>query len=293
MAILASGALMAVRLASAVTLERPYLGGTSGCEEEALFSIWKAANGAEVYNNPWLPPFSASYFGWLFYEVYGLWVNGGLSLAGSEDAWLPTFARLFTLLGWMAGIILYWWVLRLVWGKSWNATRWLLPGLALLAFISPLFHWWSFTARPDIWALALELVALLAAVSYSRQSKGCSWVFVVGIAAFLAWSFRPTNISVLVGFGCWLLFAGRLKVLFALAASMAIAFATTISLLGRNFIESVFVANSLSGEVLFVVALRNLTSSLSKDPLMTLSILAAMCLLIAWRRWWHDGVLEV
>src|SRR5438045_9141407 len=44
---------------------------TSGCEEEALFSLWRFAHGEAVYSDPTLLPYAISYFNWLFYLVYG------------------------------------------------------------------------------------------------------------------------------------------------------------------------------------------------------------------------------
>lgn len=276
-----------LRMSSAVTFDRPFLGNTSGCEEEALFSVWKAANGHEVYNNPWLPPFSASYFGWLFYEVYGWWVKAGLVVSGLEDAWLPTFTRFLTLLGLLACIGMFYRLLQIGVGRTVALSPSLLLGLAALVFINPLFHWWAFTTRADVWALGWELAALLAAFHYA-QSGRVRAVVLVGIFAFIAWSFRQTNISVLAGFGLWLLVNRRWKVLLPMVASMAVAFGVTMVMLGMNFIDSAFTANALSGDMLRSVAAANASSALTKDPLLTLALGGALVLVFFAGRWWHD-----
>lgn len=282
-----SATVWVLRISSAVTLDRPFLGGTSGCEEEALFSVWKAAHGQEVYNNPWLPPFSASYFGWLFYEVYGWWVQAGLAVSGLDDAWLPTLTRAFTLLGLLACIGIFYQLLQTGIGRTAALSPSILLGLAALVFINPLFHWWAFTTRADVWALVWELAALLVAIHYAQSGRLRS-VVLVGVFAFLAWSFRQTNISVLAGFGLWLLVAGRWKVLLPMAACMAVAFGATMVVLGMNFIDSAFTANALSGDMLLPIALENAVGALTKDPLLTVALGAGLVLLFFAARWWQD-----
>ena len=276
-----------LRISSAVTFDRPFLGGTSGCEEEALFSVWKAANGHEVYNNPWLPPFSASYFGWLFYEVYGWWAKAGLAVSGLEDAWLPTFTRAFTLLGLLTCIGIFYRLLQTGIGRATAFAPSLLLGLSALVFINPLFHWWAITTRADVCALAWELAALLAAFHYAQSGRLRS-VVLVGVFAFLAWSFRQTNISVLAGFGLWLLVAGRWKVLLPMVASMAVAFGATMVVLGMNFIDSAFTANALSGDMLLSVGMDNAIGAVTKDPLFTIALFSAALLVFVAARWWQD-----
>jgi hypothetical protein len=288
LALALSAIVWIMRISSAVALDRPFLGNTSGCEEEALFSVWKAANGYEVYNNPWLPPFSASYFGWLFYQVYGWWAKAGLAVSGLEDAWLPTFTRIFTLIGLLACIGVFYRLLQTGANRAATFPPSLLFGLAALVFINPLFHWWAFTTRADVWALAWELAALLAAFCYAKSGRARA-VVLVGVFAFLAWSFRQTNISVLAGFGLWLLVNRRWKVLLPMVASMAVAFGVTMAVLGMNFIDSAFTANALSGDMRSSVAIANASSALTKDPLLTLALGAAFVLVFFAGKWWHDN----
>lgn len=110
----------------------------------------------------------------------------------------------------------------------------------------------------------------------------------VGIFAFIAWSFRQTNISVLAGFGLWLLVNRRWKVLLPMVAAMAVAFGVTMVMLGMNFIDSAFTANALSGDMLRSVAAANASSALTKDPLLTLALGGALVLVFFAGRWWHD-----
>lgn len=288
-ALVLSGSLWFIRTSSAVNLERPYLGVTSGCEEEALFSVWKVAHGFPAYNSPWLPPFSHSYFGWLFYESYGLWAEFWLKVGGLEDVWLPTLARFLTLLGYFAGIGLFF---RLV--REGFQEQPLIPslGFAALVFINPLFDWWSFTVRPDIWALVFELGALLAAFRYAATQRAAH-LATIGFLAFLAWSFRPTNISILVAVGLWLLLDGKWRPLLSLVVGMAMAFATAISLLGQNFMDSVFLANAVSGEFLLGQAQRIARSALTKNPLLLLSAVITLGILTQSGKWWKESCLRL
>lgn len=288
LALALSGSLWFIRTSSAVNLERPYLGVTSGCEEEALFSVWKVAHGFAAYNSPWLPPFSHSYFGWLFYESYGLWAKIWLKLGGLEYVWLPTVARSLTLLGLFVCIGLFFRLLQ-------HGPKEFLPapaiytfGFAALVFINPLFDWWSFTVRPDIWALVFELGALLAAFRYAATQRAVH-LAAIGLLAFLAWSFRPTNISILVAVGLWLLLDRRWKPLLSLVVGMALAFAVAIGLLGENFIDSVFLANAVSGEILLGQALRIARSALTKNPLLLLSTVVTVGLLWQSGKWWKKS----
>jgi hypothetical protein len=275
------------RIASAVSIERPFLGWTSGCEEEALFSVWKATRGYTVYNNPWLPPFSGSYFGWLFYAMYGCWSALWMQITGLEDAWLPTFTRFLTLIGLLFCISTFYKLGRGIGNQIGFPRTLCMIGFSSLVFINPLFHWWSFTTRPDVWALALELGALLAALFFTSNGRP-SCVVIAGALAFLAWSFRQTNVSVLIGFGLWLLISAQWRVLLPLMAGMALAFTTTALLLGSTFIDSAFVANALSGAMVPAHAWMNALGALTKNPLLAVGLAGLLVLVFFIPRWWRN-----
>ena len=273
------------RIAGAVRLSPPFLGATSGGEEEPLFAVWKAIRGLPVYGDPWLPPFTDSAYGWLFYHAYALWSEVWLAACGLDDVWLPTVSRTFTLVGLVVAII----GLRRVLQTTPAGRGGLVWPLAAAAVVNPLFHWWSFTTRPDVWAVALELVAL-AAATRAVVSDRFAPLMPVAMACYLAWSFRQSNVSVLVGVGAVLLIAGRWRHLAALVALMAAAFGGTIVALGRSFWESAIVAMALAGSMEPARAMRIAAVSLAQDPLLAVSVVALVPLAVAWRRWWSDPV---
>src|SRR5436190_1377515 len=69
---------------------------TSGCEEEALFSIWKFTQGQAVYSDPAAVPYAISYFNWLFYWSYGAIAKMCLSVFHLPEIWLPAITRCIT-----------------------------------------------------------------------------------------------------------------------------------------------------------------------------------------------------
>lgn len=260
-----------VRLGSVSLPAEPTLAGTSGCEEEAWFSVWKSVQGLPVYSDPWSPPFAGSYFGWLFYKTYGL--ISGLVLRGwqLEEAWLPAVCRWITAGFFLLSAATYFRIFR-----SFATPRGQRIGLPVLFTVlvlgNPLFHWWSFTVRADMGALAGELLGLWFALRYVKCCRGRD-LWGVAAATYLAWSFRPTSISVLTGMGLWLLTERKWRELFQLVAGMAVAFGLSLLCLGQLFVQNVFVANVLSGELLGSVLKANVWLALKQDPLFLTAVL--------------------
>lgn len=273
------------RIAGAVRWDRPFLGATSGGEEETLFSVWKAVHGLPVYGDPWRPPFADSAYGWLFYRSYAAWSRFWLAGFGLDDTWLPTVSRGFTIVGMAVAIVALRAVFRATPGRG-GGLAW---PLAATAIVNPLFHWWSFTTKPDVWALALELVAL-AAATRAVVSRRFLPLVPVAVACSLAWSFRQSNVAVLVGTGAALLLAGRWRQFAALVAIMAAVFAASFAVLGRNFWESAIVAMALAGDMDAARGLRIGVAALAKDPLLAVSVAALVPAALACRRWWQDPV---
>jgi len=304
-ALLTGVGVWAVRVASAVRIDRPYLAATSGCEEEMLFSIWKGIRGLPIYNDPWLPPFTDSPYGWLFFGSYAAWSGWWLAALGLDDAWLPTVSRGFTLVGMIVAIAALAGLLRDTARGGMRRRAW---PLALLALANPLFHWWSFTTRPDVWAVALELVALRAGVR-AVGSRRFAPLLAAAVPAYLAWSFRQSNVSALVGLGCALALeglipaaraaapdraasagSGRWLHLAGLVAVMAAAFAATFAVLGRNFWESAIVAMALAGDMRLERVVAVAAGGMSKDPLLAVAAATLPAVLVLRREWLREPV---
>ena len=273
------------RVAGAVRLDRPFLGATSGGEEESLFGVWKAIHGLPVYGDPWRPPFAESAYGWLFYRSYAAWSRAWLGGLGLDDTWLPTVSRCFTIVGMGVAIAALRAVFRATPGRG-GGLAW---PLAAAAIVNPLFHWWSFSTRPDVWAVALELVAL-AAATRAVSSDRLLPLAPVAVACSLAWAFRQSSVAVLVGTGTALLLAGRWRQLAALVATMAAVFTAAFVLLGRNFWENAIVAMALAGDMDAARGLRIGAAALVKDPLLAVSAAALVPAALECRRWWRDPV---
>ncbi len=63
--------LLLLRATQVISFNEAHHIVTSGFEEESLYAMWKYLHGLPIYNDPHQIPFSASYFNWLFYGVYG------------------------------------------------------------------------------------------------------------------------------------------------------------------------------------------------------------------------------
>jgi hypothetical protein len=280
-------AVWAVRVGPLAFRSSPPLAGTSGCEEEAWFSVWKAVKGFPVYNDPWAPPFSGSYFGWLFYETYGFLSGRLLKWMQAEDAWLPSVCRWITA-GFFLGAAAFYRRIFLRWRFPENGVFGLPSLFTVLALFNPLFHWWSFTVRGDMGALAAELLAFWFGLRYAESGRRRD-LGGLAAAAYLAWAFRPTSISVLTGMGFWMLTQKRWKELSLLVATMAGVFGASFWMLGPNFLQSVFVANALSGELLGSVAKSNAWLALKQDPLFLFAVLCLPVLLVRAKARWQEG----
>src|SRR5262249_3321664 len=64
-------------------------------------------------------------------------------------------------------------------------------------WFGPLLGWWTLTARPDIAAACLELAALGYLATHWETLSPRS-AFTGGVLCFLAWSFKQTDVSVLL-----------------------------------------------------------------------------------------------
>ncbi len=168
-------------LASTTTAE------TTGCEEESFYAVWRVNHGLSLYPDSSQPPYAAAYFNWLFYRTYSAFTAGG------PDDMIPHRGRLFTLLGGAVVLALGAWVFVLGPAQAH-------PGLARLGalalFSCGIFGWWLFTLRPDVWALAGEIGAVLWFLTLYPRRR---WLATAGTVAlaYVAWSFKQVNVAAL------------------------------------------------------------------------------------------------
>jgi hypothetical protein len=171
---------------------------TTGCEEEALFQIWKFVRGGKVYADPHSIPFSVSYFNWLFFLVYGGAVRILFALFTLDDSALPIITRLLTLGFAGASIGIIYAILG----------RFRLPGTSgsplvkltssVFLIVSALAGSWLYTARPDMAAITCELAGLWCALRYANAQR-TGFLFASVLACYAAWSFKQNFVHLIGG----------------------------------------------------------------------------------------------
>jgi hypothetical protein len=217
-----SALLLAYRLDLSVSLRQPLLVLTSGWEEESLNALWKFKHGHPVYPHVTAIPYSASYFNWLFYYFYGTVIRLASHALGLSDDWIPTIARLTTLVGCFIGIVSLYRAFGLcgVSGKRLSPTLRVL--LAATCMVNLLSSTWSITARPDQWAMTLELLALTLFLTRGLDDAApLYWTILTGLILYLAWSFKQNHLGYLGGLELYLLTRRRYTQSLALLVSFA------------------------------------------------------------------------
>ena len=276
-------ALMVIRLVSAITLDRPFLGQTSGLEEEALFSVWKAQMGEPVYTDAFSVPFSSSYFNWLFYTAYALWGKLWNFVRPVQDAWLPTIWRTLSL-SFSLGIWLVLWraVFRDQPNDKGRYTSLFAFCAAGICTFNPLFHWMSFSVRPDVGAVFWEVAGFALLLRHVRhESMRC--VLLAGLAAALAWSFKQSQVFMFGGGFVFLLWHRRWKELAAFTAPMIMVVTATLSLAGEWYYQNTILLPALASRFDPIQGIKLAASAMAKAPFMLIGAILLAPLLLHWR----------
>lgn len=209
---------------------------TTGCEEESFFAVWRAARGQEVYGDTARLPFASAYFNWLFYRSYGVAVKPVIDRHG--DTTLPFAGRMVTLAGALAGAGVLGWLFAAMLREQTPAVRALGVALALCVYFGTLPGWWAFTVRPDLWALALEGIAVTVFLTLYRARPTLATLLAT-LLCYAAWSFKQNFVGAL---GAMLLFllAQRDWRKAALTSAVSVAlWAATFYLLGPRYLEGI------------------------------------------------------
>jgi hypothetical protein len=276
-------ALMVIRLVSAITLDRPFLGQTSGLEEEALFSVWKAQMGEPVYTDAFSAPFSSSYFNWLFYTAYAVWGKLWNAVRPVQDAWLPTIWRVLSLAFTLGTWLVLW---RAVFkGQAADKGRY----SSLFAFCAagicmcnPLFHWMSFSVRPDVGAVFCEVTGFALLLRHVRHAS-MSCVLLAGLAVALAWSFKQSQVFMFGGGFVYLSWHRRWKELAAFIAPMIIVVTATLSLAGEWYYQNTILLPALASQFDPIQGIKLAISAMAKAPFMFIGAILLAPLLLHWR----------
>jgi hypothetical protein len=275
----ACAALAACRVWNVVSWTEPSLVITSGCEEEALFSIWKFIHGQEVYADPAAIPYAASYFNFIFYKTYGLWTKLGLALPGLDEAWLPTIARCLTLLIVFANVLVFRQLVKEGELAPEGFGRAALWAVALIPFLNPMAGLWIFTVRPDWLAVLLELLALLWLMRYDRQG-GIGRLLIACGFLYAAWATKQTAIAVVVAWCLVNLCKKHWRGVALVAGVLLPAFGLTLALGGPAYVHSV-VTSQRHMDILPAQAVHLLLGALQENPLFGVALVAWLC--FGWR----------
>lgn len=283
LACLACGGLLAIRVASAATLDRPFLGQTSGLEEEALFSLWKAHHGQPVYTDALAAPFSTSYFNVLFYAAYAAWSKGWSMVHPLADAWLPTVWRFLSLFLCLGTWLVLWRVMcRLSGAALERSSSWFALGAASVCVLNPLFHWMSFSVRPDLAAVLGEVACLGFLLAHVRcPSLGC--VVLAGTAAAFAWSFKQSQGFACAGGCVFLAWHRRWRELALFVLPLLIVVPATLGFAGEWYRQNTLALHALASRFDPGQGIRFAASAMAKAPCMLAGLLLLLPLARRWR----------
>ena len=263
--------LLVLRFSWTFIRDTPLITGTSGFEEEALFSLWKCIQGQPVYTALNQSPFSGSYFNGLFYLLYGWLSQAAMSWTSLSEAWLPWFTRAttFALFLLTCGLLLRLMRSLLRGGGEQASSRGALV-FTLFFATSPLLGWWIMTTRPDIAGLGAEVLLLILIVPFLKQPTTLRLASLAGIA-LIAWGFRQTNLGVAGCLVTWLLLHRRWAQAGLFAGLLSAGAAITLLLAGDIYAENTLLANTaLPFDP--TVGFRNLLSTLGKAPWLILAL---------------------
>jgi hypothetical protein len=235
---LAAVGLCALRISNSISFYEPLQMVTSGAEWESFYAIWKAMNGLEVYTDRLKAPFNAAVYNWLFYQSYGTFTKAVIHALALTDAWIPTVGRFFTLVGVCTGIAAAYATFRRLFDYR-GETLVLCLAFAVFTFCGPLVGWWAFTQRSDVWAFALEALAVMGFLRCYPRARFRA-VVLLAIGCYLAWSFKQINVFAVGGAGLMLLVRRDWPGAALLAAVMIAGWGLTIAFGGAGYYETLF-----------------------------------------------------
>jgi len=230
--------LFVLRLADVISFAEPLQISTSGFEEESLIAIWNLNNDLPLYVSRFEFPYRWAIYNWLFYNSYASFVSIAQASFGLSDAWLPTITRILTLLGVLTISCSSFLVMRAISGPFGRLELWLALGFAIYLGTGPLIGFWAMTTRPDIWALAFEILTIYSFI-LAYKKKQILWYMLPILMGYAAWSFKQSEIIGIVVIILFLLTHKKWRdVAFIIAAFSSLCVFTLIYG-GATYIQSV------------------------------------------------------
>lgn len=264
---------------------------STGCEEEALFPIWKAAQGLPVYSDSDAVPFSVSYYNWLFFAVYGGAVKAVSAIAHLDSSALPGIARSLTVAFAAACIGIIYLILGALKAGGLCADRMGRLGCSVFLIINPLTGPWLYTARPDIAAIACELAGVWFALRYV-QTKGRSALLAAVVAGLLAWSFKQNFVHLLAGLWCFLLLKRQWRDL-ALLSVISLSVATATLLLGGSAYRQALIGAQLNCSMSPALTWAYIKMATASAPQLTVAVVGLVLTLLLGNRWRASAAVEL
>lgn len=231
--------LLAVRVAGCVSFRIPLQLATTGGETESLLVIWKHTQGMPLYSDSSRIPFSAAYYNFLFYRLYGAAAAVIFRITGLSAEWLPTIGHVLTLIIALGGIAAAYWALISICGPGDAAWRRLCFAYAVFLFAGPQVGFFALSARPDVPALLLEVVAV--AWCWKMRER-LSWMplLATAVCAYGAWAFKQSFVLALLTLCIYLAVVRSFRSLLALAALTAALGGVTFWAGGAGYRAGVF-----------------------------------------------------
>ncbi len=230
--------LFSLRMDSAISFSEPLHVITSGWEQENLLAIWNFKEGRPLYVSRYDIPYNWVIYNWLYYVVYGTVVAAVSGILSLGDAWLPTISRLLTVAGVVyLGVVSYFTFVTVL-APVERSLKGLAFGFAALVAVGPLVGFWGITVRPDIWAMALEITAILAFWTIFRRNRLLG-VLVFCALAYAAWAFKQSNVTALGAVGLLLLVSRDWRSLGLLILVMLGAWSLTLLVGSEMYVTSI------------------------------------------------------
>lgn len=256
---------------------------TTGCEEEALFPIWKFARHGTVYADPQSVPFSVSYYNWLFFFVYGGAVKVLFALFSLDDSVLPVITRLLTLGFAGASIGIIYAILGRLSVLAISGSRLVRLTCSVFLILSALAGSWLYTARPDMAAITCELLGLWCALRYA-DTRRISLLLAAVLACYAAWSFKQNFVHVLGGLFVFLMLSRQWRELGLVLLSFVVLAGGTLLVGGHAYRHSLIGAQ-MNCQVSFAVSLEIFLAAARLAPQLVAVAVALAAALVIRKRW--------
>jgi hypothetical protein len=235
----ATATLLVMRVLS--VLRDSHIAQTTGGEAPGLYGIYRVWGGEPVYQSLSQNP-STMIYNFLFF-----WIYGGVSRLVTDRAeLLPAVTHVLTLavsLSLVLAIFYYFKRESSRQRQTWDRRQtFVLISLLVVGVLGPFTSWWCLTARPDLLAVGMELLAFLIFVS-DDESHSVRSILLMTAAAFVAWSCKQSSLFIYAGILCCLARERRWKMMGLSAGAFSLSCLAVFAIAGRAYLEHTVVAS--------------------------------------------------